>query len=185
MASFTERMIGAARLDAAIYNEVEADQTATGPAMLVVVLSSLAAGIGAGEAGAVAMVIAAVIALVGWGVWAGVVFLVGTKILAEAQTRADWGELLRTIGFSTSPGLLRVVGLVPGLGPLLNFLVGLWMLAAMVVAVREALDYSGTGRAVAVCVIGFFIYLAVTVVLAMLLGVTALGIGALAGATAG
>lgn len=73
MASFTERMIGAARLDAATYNEVEADPTATGQAMLVVVLSSLAAGIGAGEAGALAMVIAAVIALVGWGVWAGVV----------------------------------------------------------------------------------------------------------------
>ncbi len=185
MASMTERMIGAARLDAATYNEVEADQTATGQAMLVVVLSSVAAGIGAGGGGVVAMVIASVIALVSWGVWAGVVFLVGTKLLAEPQTRADWGELLRTIGFSTSPGLLRVVGLVPGLGAILNFLIGLWMLAAMVVAVREALDYSGTGRAVAVCVIGFLIYLAVAMVFGVVLGVAALGMGAAAGAAAG
>lgn len=182
MASFANRMIGAARLDTATYNEVEADQAATGQAMLVVVLSSVAAGIGAGDAGVVAMVIAALIALISWGVWAGVVFLVGTRILAEPQTRADWGELLRTLGFSTSPGVLRVVALIPGLGPLLNFLIALWMLAAMVVAVREALDYRGTGRAIAVCLIGFLIYLAVAMVLAMLLGVTALGLGAAAAA---
>lgn len=182
MASLSERMIGAARLDPAIYNEVEADHTATGQAVLVVVLSSLAAGIGAGGGGVVRFVLTTLIALIGWGIWAGVVYLVGTRLLAEPQTRSDWGELLRTIGFSTSPGLLRVVALVPAVGGLLNFLVSLWMLAAMVIAVREALDYESTGRAVAVCLIGFFVYLSAVMLFALVTGVTALGLGTAAAA---
>ena len=158
MASFTDRMIGAAKLDVATYEEVEADQEAIGQAMAVVVFSSLAAGIGSlgflGLGGLFSMTIAA---LIGWLVWAGLTYWIGTKLLPEPQTKADVGELLRTIGFASSPGILRILGFIPLLGWLVSIAASIWVLVAMVVAVRQALDYKSTGRAVVVCLIGFVI----------------------------
>ncbi len=160
MASFSERLMGAARLDVNTYEEVEADTTATGQALIVVVLSSLAAGIGMiGDVGIVGILGVTVSALIGWFIWAGLTFLIGTKMLPEPQTQSDMGELLRTIGFASSPGLLRVLGILPLLGGLVSLVASIWMLVAMVVAVRQALDYKSTGRAVAVCLIGFVVYM--------------------------
>lgn len=171
MAGFVERMIGAAKLDVATYEEVEADSTATGQAMLVVILSSVATGIGsAGMMGSMGVIVGTLAALVGWFIWAGLTFLIGTKLLPEPQTEADMGQLLRTIGFASSPGILRLLGFVPVLGKLLFLVVGFWMLAAFVVATRQALDYRSTGRAVAVCAIGFLVYMVVTVVVVSMLG---------------
>ena len=165
MASFAQRMIRAAKLDPAIYEEVESDRSATGQAMAVVVLSSVAAGIGAygmaGMRGVGSQAIAsdvigvAIGALVGWAVWAFVTMFIGTKLLPEPGTQSNWGELLRTVGFSSSPGVLRILGVIGGLGMLVAALASAWMLVAMVVAVRQALDYRSTWRALAVCLIGF------------------------------
>ena len=156
MSTFTERMIGAAVLDVPTYEEVEADTTATTQAMGVVLLSSLAQGIaGATQGGGIGFVGGAMVALIGWFIWAFVVFIIGTKLLPEPQTRSDLGELLRTTGFSASPGLLRVLGVIPLIGGLITFAVSIWMLVAMIIAVRQALDYQSTGRAVGVCLIGW------------------------------
>ncbi len=172
MASFTERMIGAAKLDAATYEEVEADTTATGQAMLVVVLSSVATGIGsAGRMGGTGLIVGTLAALVGWFIWAGLTYIIGTKLLPEPQTEADMGQLLRTIGFASSPGVLRLLGFIPVLGWLISVVVSVWMLAAFVVATRQALDYRSTGRAVAVCAIGFLVYMVVMVVVASMVGI--------------
>ena len=172
MASLTERMLGAAKLDAATYVEIEADTTATPQAMLVVVVANLAAGIGVLRVlGIGGLLMTTLISLIGWYVWAFVTYFVGTRFLPGPKTQADVGQLLRTIGFSASPGLIRVLGIVPGLGTLVAFVASLWMLVAMVVAVRQALDYESTGRAVAVCVIGFALNFAVLFVLGKLLGI--------------
>jgi hypothetical protein len=103
--------------------------------------------------------------LAAWFVWAGVVYLVGTRLLPAPETKADLGQLLRTTGFSAAPGVLAVAGFVPVVGLLIVFAAGLWQLATMVVAVRQALDYASTGRAIAVCGIGFVAYVLVGVVL--------------------
>ena len=176
MASFVARMVGAARLEPAIYEEVEADRTATGQAMGVVVLSSLAMGIGAlgsGEAGFVGGVLTG---LVGWVVWAFLTWIIGTKMLPEPGTSSDMGELLRTLGFASAPGLLRVFGWVPIVGGFLTMVALVWMLVATVVAVRQALDYTSTGRAVLVCVIGWFVNLVVTIWAAALFGIALFGL---------
>ncbi len=158
MGNIRERMLRAAKLDVDLYEEVEADRTATGQAMGVVVLSAVAAGIGNLAYGGVGGVFAVALgALFGWYVWALLTYLIGTKLLPETTTSADLGELLRTIGFSSSPGLIRVFGLIPGLSSVLLLVAGVWMLVAMVIAVRQALDYSSTGRAVAVCLIGWIV----------------------------
>jgi hypothetical protein len=166
-----DRMIRAARLEPNLYEEVEADRGATGQAMAVVVLSNVAAGVatiaGRGIGG---IVVGTVVALVSWVVWAYLTYLIGTRLLPEPQTKADVGELLRTLGFSTSPGVIRVVGIVPGLIRLSFVVAAVWMLVAMVVAVRQALDYTSTGRAVGVCVIGFLVQVVILVLLLAALG---------------
>ena len=185
MASFVERVIGAAKLDAQTYEEVEADKGAIGQALTVVVLSSIAGGIGAaagqGEATGTAMVILAVvytiIDLIGWFIWAFLTFLIGTKLMPEPQTQSDMGELLRTTGFSAAPGMLKVLGVVPFLGVVVRIVVYVWMLAAFVVAVRQALDYQSTGRAIVVCLIGWVVQLIFVLVVAVAL-IAMVGIGA-------
>jgi hypothetical protein len=170
MASFAERVIGAAKLDVHIYEEVEKDRTSIGQAMTVVVVSAVAAGIGSMRAGFGGLVAVSLAALIGWFIWGWLTYLIGTKLLPEADTKADPGELLRTIGFSSAPGVLRIFGFVPLLGGLISFAASVWMLVAMVVAVRQALDYSSTNRAIGVCLIGWLVYLAFAVLMAMVFG---------------
>ncbi len=166
MASMLDRMIRAAMLDPKLYEEVEADRGALGQAMGVVVLASIAGGVGSGRLGGFTGIFFGVIVeLVAWFICAGLTYLIGTKILPEAQTRADIGELLRTIGFSSSPGLLRVLGFIPGVTWIVFFISGVWMLAAMVIAVRQALDYRSTFRAVGVCLIGWVVQIIVLMLL--------------------
>ncbi len=171
MASFTERIIRAAKLDVMLYEEVEADKNAMSQAMGVVILSSVAAGVGSIEKlGIGGILLGSILALIGWYVWAYITFLVGTKLLPEPQTKADLGELLRTIGFSSSPGLIRVLGIIPGLTQGVFLVASIWMLIAMVIAVRQALDYQSTFRAVGVCVIGWIIQLFIFMLLFLILG---------------
>jgi hypothetical protein len=170
MANLFERMVRAAKLDPTLYEEVEADASATGQALTVVVLSSVAAGLGAGrEGGALGLVAGLLAALLGWVVWAFLTYLIGTKLLAGPKTRANLGELLRTTGFASTPGVVRLIGAFPGLATISHVVAAIWMLVAFVVAVRQALDYESTGRAVLVCVIGFAVYLGVAAALGAIL----------------
>jgi hypothetical protein len=168
---FVDRMIRAAKLETRLYEEVEADRGAMGQAMGVVVLSSVAAGIGAVTVqGFGGIVFGTIAALIGWFVWAFLTYIIGTKMLPQEQTRADYGELLRTIGFSSSPGLIRILGIIPFLRGIVFLIAGIWMLVAMVIAVRQALDYTSTLRAVGVCVIGWIIQMLVIAIFFALFG---------------
>jgi hypothetical protein len=159
MTHFWQRIMRAAKLDVHLYEEVEADTGALAQATAVVVISSLAAGLGsirlAGGLGGIAL--GTVSALLGWYIWALLTYLIGTRLLPEPQTSATHGELLRTIGFSSSPGLIRILGIIPGLTRPVFLVAGVWMLVAMIIAVRQALDYRSTLRAVGVCIIGWLV----------------------------
>ncbi|MFQ5814499.1 MAG: YIP1 family protein [Anaerolineae bacterium] len=166
-----ERMIGAARLQASVYEEVEADRSATGQAMLVVVIVALATGIGTlSVAGVGGLFVGIITALVGWAIWAWITYFVGTTLFRTAETKANWGELARSLGFAQSPGVLRVFGLIPGIGPVIFFGASVWQLVAMVVAIRQALDYTSTWRAVGVALVGFIPYVLLSTLLGLLLG---------------
>jgi hypothetical protein len=171
MTNFTERLIRAAQLDPNIYEEVEKDETALGQAAAVVLLSSVAAGVGSfahyGWAGLLAGTVGA---FLGWLIWSLLTFWIGTKILPEPQTESHPGELFRTIGFASAPGIIRVLAIIPGLSWVISFVAGVWMLAAMVIAVRHALDYSSTLRSVGVCLIGWLVLIFVQLLLTGLFG---------------
>lgn len=159
MTKFMRRFLGAMALLPYIYEEIEADRRALPQALAVVMLSSLASGavywVDFGAAGVVAGLTAA---LLGWLVWTWLVYHIGTRWLPEEATHADWGELLRTTGFAAAPGVLRVFALFSEAGNEIFWFTAAWMLVAFVLAVRQALDYKATWRALVVCLAGWVIY---------------------------
>ena len=154
---FLNRVFRAIKIDIDLYEEVEKDKSATLQAGIVVVLSSLAAGVGALQLGASNFVLAPVLSLLSWYVWAYVIYFVGVKLFAGPKTKSNHGELLRTIGFSSAPGLIRVFGVTPDLMTVTFIGSAFWMLACMVVAVRQALDYRSLWKAFGVVVVCWFI----------------------------
>lgn len=176
MGSFLYRLMGAAMLDAATYEQLEVNKGATFQALIVVLLASLAAGVGAGfsrGSGPAGLVTVTAVALVTWVAWAFITLQIGTRLLPTPQTRSDVGELLRTLGFAASPGLLQVFGVIPGVTIPVFILTAVWMFAAMVIAVREALDYESTGRALVVCAFGGALTSALVLVISYLVGARA------------
>jgi hypothetical protein len=168
---FVQRMIGAAKLQPATFNEVEADKSATRQALTVVVVVALATGIGSlGSGGILGFVVGIALGIGGWALWAWITYWVGTTLLKTAETEADWGQLARTLGFAQSPGVLKVFGFIPVIGPLVFFIAAVWQLVAMVIAIREALNYTSTWRAVGVALIGFIPYIVVLAIAAAVIG---------------
>lgn len=164
-----DRMIGAARLNPRVFEEVEADASATGQAAIVVIIVALCGGIGSAigllifdagtlldvPGGPIGVIVARVItALIAWAAWALVTYIVGTAIF---EGTADWGQLLRALGFAQTPGILNIVSFIPCLGALVSALAGLWVLVASLIGVRQALDFS-TSKAVLTVLIGWIIY---------------------------
>ena len=150
--TFPQRAIGAARLEVQVFEEIEADRTATSQALLIVVLSSLAAGVGLSGVYDAPALHRVMLALLLWVFWASATYFVGVYLMPEPQTKSNIGELLRTIGFAASPGILRIFGIVPVIGGTIYVISTVWMLVAMVIAIRQALDYTSTWRAAFVCV---------------------------------
>ncbi len=163
----TARMMGAAMLDIATYEEVEHDQSATTQAALVVGIVAICAAIGNAGQGGGGAISALISAYLGWLVWAGVTYVIGDKLLGGTAT---WGELLRTLGFAQSPGVLYVFGIIPFLGRLAALAVLIWLLVTGIVAIRQALDFS-TGKAILTAVLGVMAYITVAIALGILGGV--------------
>jgi len=158
------RMLEAVKLKSSIYEEVEADKSATLQALLVVVLASLASGIAligmpdqnTGDQSPVVLIIGTVVlALLVWALLAMIAYLVGTKLFPTSETSADWGELARTLGFAQSVGILKIFGLLPVIGSTVFAIISIWTLVATVIAIRQALDYTSTLRAVIVTIVSY------------------------------
>lgn len=146
-----QRMLGAATLNIDTFEEVEHDETATMQAAAVVAMVAVSSAIGAAGDGGGSILFAPVAQIIAWLIWAGVTYLIGTKIFAGTAT---WGEMLRTLGFAQSPGVLYLFGVLPFLGGMIRSVIAIWMLVAGVIAVRQALDFS-TGKAVLTVLIGW------------------------------
>jgi hypothetical protein len=154
MATLTERMVGAMQANVKTFQEIEADSNALGQAVAVIVIAGVASLIGnVWRAGIGVGVMHLIASIIGYALWSLIVVLVGTKLMPEPTTKADFNEGFRVIGFTASPGVFNVLAIVPFLGPLISFVIWIWMVVIGVVAVREVLDYSSTARAIIVCLI--------------------------------
>jgi len=170
--TFGDRVIGAMKLEPNAFEDVERDPTAIGQAVGVIVLAAVSAGIGNIYWGGLSgIVTGALTSLIGFLIWSLIVWLVGTKLMPEPTTKADFPETFRVLGFSAAPGLLSFISIIPLLGYLIMFVIWLWQMASMIVAVKAVLDYSTIGKAIVVVLIGFIINLIITfLLLAPLLG---------------
>jgi hypothetical protein len=162
-----DRMIRAAKLDVSLYEEVEKDASATNQALLVVVIASVCSGIGSAIGGqmasglggfSVGLVVGAITALFGWLVWSFITYFIGTRVFKGPQTE-----------FSDSPLVLSILSFIPFLGGIISFVASIWALVAMVIAVRQALDFS-TGRAIATCIVGFIVLIVISAIVGLLTG---------------
>ena len=158
MSTLASRLLGSAQLHASSYEEVEIDKQANLQAVAIVLLSAFAAAVGTGIRDAGSTLALVGVALLSWIIWVLLTLVIGTQLLPEKETRADFGQILRTTGFSATPGILRVLGIVPVVGHLIFVAATIWMLFSFVVAVRQALDYTSTARALAVCLLGWIIH---------------------------
>lgn len=167
MADLTGRMIGAMKADVKTLNEIEADPNAFTQAIIVIVIAGVASLIGNIFRSGIAVGIVSLIGRVlAYALFSLLVFLIGTKVMPEPTTKSDFNETFRTVGFAASPGIFYVLAIIPFLGPLISLLIALWGLVIGVIAVREALDYTNTGRAIIVCIIaGIICWIVVAVVL--------------------
>jgi hypothetical protein len=192
--ALTDQMIRASQLDVNLYEEVERDTTQTNNALTVVAISAIATGIGtaigqalssgtstpgataAGGAGIVIGLIAGVtVALIGFAIWTAIVYFIGTSLFGGTAT---WGEVLRTVGFANSPGVLRILVFIPFIGGLIGLLVGIWTIVTTVVAVRQSLDIT-TGKAIIVSIIGAIVAAIVMGLILAALAIPAIAVGML------
>lgn len=180
-----ERMIRAARLDISLYEEVEHDTNLTNEAMTVVIIVAILSGIGSfigamiGSAitgASTGGIVSAIIALVGgviasvlgWAIWAFLTYFIGTRLFGGTAT---WGELLRTLGYAESPGVLLLFSFIP----CLSIVPFIWTIVTGVVAVRQALDFD-TGKAILTCVISIIpLLILYVIVFAIVGGLAAVG----------
>ena len=154
MADLQGRMIGAMQADVKTFSEIEADSTAMGQAVTVIVIAGVAGLIGNFfRVGLTGGILSLISSLVGYALFSLMVFLIGTKLMPEPTTKADFNETFRVVGFAASPGVFNILAIIPFIGPFISLLVAIWSLVIGVIAVREVLDYSNTGRAIIVCVI--------------------------------
>ncbi|HKW03615.1 MAG TPA: YIP1 family protein [Vicinamibacterales bacterium] len=184
MASFQDRVIGALKLQPNTFEEVENDASATGQAATVVVAAAISGGlVGLIWLGALGLgsaigffILGLVLKLVGWGVGSWVLLMVGTKLMPGKNTQADLGQLLRVTGFACAPGLLGILAVVPILGILIGLALAIWQLIAMVIGVKQALEYDDTVKAVIVCVIAWVIMWIVSAIIGFM-GIAGAGLG--------
>jgi hypothetical protein len=183
MSSFQNRVIGALRLQAATFEEVEHDASATSQAAIIVVASAISSAIpsfmylsmiGFGGA-AIGVVMGLVMRLIGWVVGSYVLLMVGTKLMPGKNTEADLGQLLRCTGFAMAPLLGGIIMIIPILGWLIYVLLALLALAATVVAVKAALDYDDIVKAVIVTVIAWVVVFIAMAIIAAIFAMVGIG----------
>ena len=179
-----QRMIGAAFFNRQTYEEIEQDQGALGQAIGVVLLVTLCGIVGGVIGGLMqgSAVLGILLGIVGglvfgivrWALWVSVMYLVGGKMLRTGDTQTSWGELGRVMGFAYTPGVLSVFSFIPGVGSLFPVIGFCWTLAAVTVAVRQAMDFESTGRAIGVvllsAVIGFIPWVIIWAIQLAILG---------------
>ena len=168
------RLAGAVVLDGGTYEEIEGDRSATTQAIVTVTIAGIAAGVGlsGGSVSIATVALITLLTLLSWGIWAVLMVEIGARVLHRPETHTDFGELIRTLGFAMVPAWFLVLGVAPDFTMPVVVAVAVWLLAAMTVAVRQALDFESTLRAAMVCAIGWFLVIGIVAMMGLGFGVS-------------
>jgi len=182
------RVIRAVRLDKTLYAEVEHDASLTQEATLVVVIAAVLSGIGSMLSGLIggqgfgsavlALIVGVLVSIVGYLIWAFVTYFVGTRLF---DGTADYGELRRTLGYAFAPTALGLLSFIPCVGVIPAVAAVIWTLVCGVIAVQEALDFD-MGKAILTVIIGWVVWIVLSIILGTVLGVGGLAVGSVIGA---
>ncbi|MEX2158333.1 MAG: hypothetical protein WEB04_02935 [Dehalococcoidia bacterium] len=119
-----DRLLRLVRLDTSVFDEVRQDPSATLPAVLVAVVSTVLAGLGGwlwwwiqdyedkGELFMKSVILGSLFSIALWIVWLLVTWVILTQLFRED---ADWQQMLRTMGMASIPLVISVVMFIPGL----------------------------------------------------------------------
>ena len=172
--NYFEKLKKAIFLDVTFYEEVEKDKKFNDQALMTVVFVSVVQGLMIAGFAPIALVQGILGSLVRFLIWAFFIAFVGTRILPEPETESNTGELIRTLGFAYAPGILVIFKIFPVINIFVDPMVVILQLAAMTIAVRQALDFNSTVRAVGVCIVAFILMI---LALTLFIGFTAFFVG--------
>ena len=195
-----ERIMGILKLHRPTYQAIEADETATSQAAIIVGLVALLTAVGAAigavfanqtmtgimpelqdQLGALpfavpqlspigAFLSALVTAFIVWLVWSFLTYFIGTRLFGG---QATFKEMLRLLGFAQAPRLLSILGFIPCIGWLFNFIGWIWSLVTSYIAVKEGLDLED-GKTIATVVLSFIGVMIVNLLFGTIFGLLSL-----------
>ena len=183
METTIKRIMRAIMLDREFYKEAEADTSLNQEALMIVIIVSVIGAIGSffsslmaqnfGQA-ILAFFVSAVVGVANYYIWSYVTYFIGTNMF---KGDAEPGELLRVLGYASAPRLLSLLGFIPCIGWLISLAGGIWSLVAGFFGVQEALDLDTTETLVTI-VLGGLAILIVTAIVSAVIGIGAMGAGA-------
>ena len=175
---FLQRIIGVLKLDVNTYEEIEADQTATSQAAIVVAIVAIIGGLFAGLASSIGdgsflggFIRQLLTAFIGWFIWSYVTYWVGTSFFKGKSTPQ---EMLRVLGFAQAPAILAVI---PVCGAFIGWI---WTLICSFIAIRQGLDLDNT-KALLTAVVAFIAVIIVYFIIGAILGLLGIGAGVIGG----
>jgi hypothetical protein len=148
-------MLGAALLEPETYEEAASVSSVWSQAALVVVVSSMAAGVGNLGGGLTGFVLGFLAALLGWGLCALSAYWVATRKVGVPRTQSTWNATLRGLGFASTPRLFLAFTFLPVIGFLVGLAVHAWTLITIGFAVRTSLDLEEARPAIMVALAGW------------------------------
>lgn len=174
---FLTKLIRAAKLDSSLYEAIEHDPTALNHAAVAIILINVCSAIGeviydirlqetaiAADPLLIGMIVGAAVfmALAKWFILTGIIYLIGVRVF---KGTAGFREILRTIAFAYTPVALQILlPLFMMYEWIFLVLVGtnVWMIAALVIAVRQSLDLT-TGKSLGIVVLAGIVYSIISV----------------------
>lgn len=166
-----DRCIGVVQLDVPTYEAIEHDPAATQQAAIVVAVVALAGAIGGVDEGFGGLIVGIIGAFIGWFIFAGLTYFVGTNLFGTPTTNTTFEAVLRTMGYAQVPNILGIFGFIPVLGWLAALVGSVWAIVTAIIAIRQSLNIS-TGRAVVTAVVAWLALVIVMTILAIIFGVT-------------
>ena len=144
------RLTRVLRFDASVYREIAADNRAMPQAGIVVTLAAVIAALGQLSLGALAVVVVAVITIIGFFIYTAV----ATGVSKVFQGKTSFNEMGRTLGYAYAWYALGVLALIPFGGGFLAWIGSIVAWVAGVIALRESAEFETWKAVVTVIVAG-------------------------------
>lgn len=179
-----DKVMRLARLDTTVFDEVKDDLNETVPAVVIVAIASLIAGIGVwlwllveapsgvdvdfGNVLVNVLLLGTIFSVVLWAAWVAVTYVVLVQVYKE---NVDFQTLLRPMGYAAIPLVIAIFMVISGIAIAVGVVaMGLWFVFA--IYATQAASNASSDRVVVSTLAGFAVYSIVMAFLASQTGMT-------------